>query len=79
MESGKDMEMTQKVLEPFQDLKDVRWAEVSGAVTREYAARIEQAMTDPRTTVDPKSPSFNTQELNLDPAVLWRWKNSWNA
>jgi len=79
VERGKDMEATQKVLEPFQDLKDVRWAEVSGAVTQEYAARIEQAMTEPSTTVDPKSLSFNTEELNLDPAVLWRWKNSWNA
>jgi hypothetical protein len=79
MERGKNMEETQRVLDPFEDMKGIRWAQVEGSVTREYAARIEQAMTGCSMNVDSAVCVAKTDEVNLDPAVLWRWKNSWNA
>jgi hypothetical protein len=50
IERDKNTDVTQTVLEPFQDLKNVRWAMVLGSVAPEYAAIIEQAMTGPNKT-----------------------------
>lgn len=44
IEREKNTEVTQSVLDPFRDLKDVRWAKVGGSVTPEYATEIERAM-----------------------------------
>lgn len=45
IERERNIEVTQSVLDPFRNLKDVRWAKVVGSVTPEYATEIEQAMT----------------------------------
>jgi hypothetical protein len=79
IERGKNTEVTQAVLDPFRDLKDVRRAIVLGSVTPKYATKIEQAMTACRTTKSQTRAVANAGELNLDLAVLWRWKHCWNA
>jgi hypothetical protein len=79
IERGKNTEVTQAVLDPFQDLKDVRCAMVLGSVTPEYAADIERAMTACSTTESRVRTVTNAGEVNIDPAVLWRWKHCWNA
>ncbi|KAF2434856.1 hypothetical protein EJ08DRAFT_646304 [Tothia fuscella] len=76
-EAGRDTEAAQTVLEPFKCLTGVRRAEVSGSVTPKYAAEITQAMIG---KADGKTlPMVAAKEVAQDPAVLWRWKNSWNA
>jgi hypothetical protein len=79
IEREKNTQVTQTVLDPFRDMRDVCWAAVLGSVTPEYAADIEQAMTACSTTESQTVAVADAEELNLDPVVLWRWKNCWNA
>lgn len=79
IEREKNTEMTQSVLDPFRDLKDVRWAKVVGSVTPEYATEIEQAMSARCTTASHMILDAKAEEMSPDPAVLWRWKHCWNA
>ncbi|TLD29913.1 hypothetical protein E2P81_ATG06566 [Venturia nashicola] len=79
IEREKNTEVTQSVLDPFRDLKDVRWAKVGGSVTPEYATEIEQAMTAHYTTASHMTLDAKAEEMGPDPAVLWRWKHCWNA
>jgi hypothetical protein len=79
VERGTNSAMAQTVLSPFQYMKGVRLAEISGSVTPEYAAEIERAMTGRGAAAATKSTYPLTIDTPQDPAVLWRWRNSWNA
>lgn len=76
IERGRNSALAQTVLSPFRHMKGCNRAEVSGSVTAEYAADIERAMVSIDASIEPMAPIKTEQE---DPAVLWRWKNSWNA
>jgi hypothetical protein len=80
VERGTNSALAQTVLSPFKFLRGVTSAEISGSVTPEYAAEIERAMTGEEVeaakgTSSPPDPI----DMPQDPAVLWRWRNSWNA
>jgi hypothetical protein len=80
VERGTNSALAQTVLSPFQFMRGVRSAEVSGSVTPEYAAEIERAMTAQEAEGSENSPSPTDHvDIPQDPAVLWRWRNSWNA
>jgi hypothetical protein len=79
VERGRDSAAAQTVLSPFKYLRGVRRAEICGSVTPEYAAEIEDAMTDVVASEEPTSIAATSQDIPQDPAVLWRWRNSWNA
>jgi hypothetical protein len=80
VERGTNSALAQTVLSPLHFMRTVGWAEVTGSVTPEYAAEIKRAMTE-KDTVGAKSvsPLNISTDMVQDPAVLWRWKNSWNA
>jgi hypothetical protein len=80
VERGTNSALAQTVLSPFQLMRGVRSAEISGSVTPKYATEIEQAMTGEESEgAQSKSPPTEPVDVPQDPAVLWRWRNSWNA
>lgn len=79
VERGRDSAAAQTVLSPFRFMKGVRRAEICGSVTPEYAAETEQAMTGEKVKEEPLLPVPTAQVIPQDPAVLWRWRNCWNA
>jgi len=79
MERGKNTLTMQTVLNPFFLLRGVSSAKVSGSVSSEYTAQLERAMTTRRSESDDATYPVTRSDINMDPAVLWRWKHVWNA
>jgi len=81
VERERKKEVTETVLNAFQNMKDVRRVEIFGSVSQEYAIKLEQAMTGPRAcaVVGEAPHAVNSEDVNIDLAVLWRWKHAWNA
>ena len=79
MEQGKNTSTMQTVLNPFFLLRGVSSAKVSGSVSSEYTAQLERTMTTRRSESDDATYPVTRSDINMDPAVLWRWKHAWNA